>query len=417
MPWLKACVHARVILFKESKMLANQVLGSKRVLVVCVLPFTLTMAANAHAAGAGQASNAFNPSIGLILNGTYGQFSKDPADYAISGFPLGGESDPGTRGFAIGESELGISANIDPDWYGVFTYAIASDEASVENAYVQTTSLGHGLTVRGGRFFSGIGYLNEQHAHTWDFADTALAYRALLGTQYGDDGIQVRWLAPTDLFTEVGVEYFRGDAFPAGGSANNGRGASSGFVHIGGDLGDSNSWRTGLSYLSAKALDRATGDPANPDLFTGTSKVIIADFVWKWAPHGNSYSKNFKFQAEYLRSNNDGEFTPAGGSVTPYSATPSGWYTQAVYQFMPRWRVGVRHDQLKPDNPGAAFTGTVLDNAGHTPKRNSVMVDFSNSEFSRLRLQYNRDESQPETNNEWFLQYTMSLGAHGAHIF
>ena len=69
------------------------------------------------AAGAGQAGNAFNPSIGLILGGTYGQFSQAPADYAMSGFPLGGESDPGTRGFAIGESELNLSANIDPDWY------------------------------------------------------------------------------------------------------------------------------------------------------------------------------------------------------------------------------------------------------------------------------------------------------------
>ena len=369
--------------------------------------------ADVHAAGAGQSSNAFNPSIGLILSGTYGQFSHDPADYAISGFPLGDESDPGSRGFSIGESELAISANIDPDWYGALTFAMAGDNtASVENAYVQTTSLGHGLTIKGGRFFSGIGYLNEQHAHTWDFVDTALPYRALLGTQYGDDGIQVRWLAPTDLYTEAGAEWFRGDAFPAGGSANNGRGAWTGYVHVGDDVGDSNSWRAGLSYLSAKAVDR--GDT---DLFTGTSKIMIADFVWKWAPHGNPYSRNFKFQAEYMSNKNQGDFTPDGGSATPYSATPGGWYMQAVYQFMPRWRVGVRHDQMITDNPGALFAGTVLDDQGHTPKRDSVMIDYSNSEFSRLRLQYNRDQSQPQTDNQWFVQYQMSLGAHGAHIF
>ena len=372
-------------------------------------------ATEAFAAGAGQPSNAFNPSIGLILSGTYGQFSRDPGDYAISGFPLGPESDPGSRGFSIGESELSISSNIDPDWYGVFTLSMAGDGGvGVENAYVQTTSLGHGLTAKIGRFFSGIGYLNEQHAHTWDFVDTALVYRALLGTQYGDDGIQVRWLAPTDLFTEVGAEWMRGDAFPAGGSANDGRGTWTGYVHFGDDVGDSKSWRAGLSYLSAKAVDRVTGEA---DLFTGTSKMIIADFVWKWAPHGNPYSQNFKLQAEYLRSADEGEFTPDGGSATSYSATPSGWYAQGVYQFMPRWRVALRHDQLKPDNPGAVFAGTVLDNQGHTPKRDSIMVDFSNSEFSRLRLQYNRDQSQPQTDNQWFLQYIMSLGAHGAHIF
>jgi hypothetical protein len=367
------------------------------------------------AAGAGQAGNAFNPSIGLILSGTVGQLSQDPADYAVSGFPLGGESDPGTRGFALGESELNVTANIDPDWYGVFTYAMAGDEtAGVENAYVQTTSLGHGLTLKGGRFFSGVGYLNEQHAHAWDFVDTALPYRAMLGSQYGDDGVQLRWLAPTDLFTEVGVETLRGDAFPAGGSANRGRGTWTGFVHIGDDVGDSHSWRAGLSYMNAKAEGRETGDG---DLFSGSSKLFIADFVWKWAPHGNPYKHNFKLQAEYLRSRNEGDFTPVGGSVTAYSATPSGWYVQGVYQFMPRWRLALRHDQLKADNPGAAFSGTVLDDQGHSPKRDSVMIDYSNSEFSRLRLQYNRDQSQPQTDNQWFVQYAMSLGAHGAHIF
>ena len=404
-------------------MLVKHVLRSRRVLVVSVLPVSLALAANTYAAGAGQGSNAFNPDIGLIMNGTYGQFSNDPGDYAISGFPLGGESDPGARGFAIGESELAISSNIDPDWYGMFTYSIAGDDsAGAENAYVQTTSLGHGLTVKFGRFFSGIGYLNEQHAHTWDFADTALAYRALLGTQFGGDGLQVRWLAPTDLFTEAGAEMFHGDAFPAGGSANNGRGAWTAYVHFGDDVGDSNSWRAGLSYLSAKSDNRETGtpDPAtnHGDVFTGTSKVMIADFVWKWAPHGNPYNKNFKLQAEFLRSSNDGDFTPAGSNtVTAYSATPNGWYVQGVYQFMPRWRVALRHDQLSADDPGAAFAGTVLDSQGHDPKRNSVMVDYANSEFSRLRLQFNSDQSQPDTNNEWFLQYTMSLGAHGAHIF
>lgn len=379
-------------------------------------PLTLmAVATTVHAAD--QSSNAFNPDIGLVLSGTYGQFSQNPEDYVVSGFPLGGESDPGSRGFSVGESELSVSANIDPDWYGYFTLAMVGDEAEVENAFVQTGALDHGLTLRAGRFFSGVGYLNEHHAHTWDFVDTALPYRALLGTQYGDDGVQLRWLVPFDLYTEFGAEWFQGDGFPAGGGANKGRGSWSAFVHLGGDINASHSWKAGLSYLAAKADGRESGDEANPDLFTGSSKLVIADAVWKWAPNGNPYSHNFTLQAEYLRSNNDGEFTPAGGAATAYQATPSGWYIQGVYQFMPRWRVGLRHDALSGDHTGTAFAGTVLDAGGHDPKRDSVMIDFSNSEFSRLRLQYNRDQSGPQTDNQWFLQYTMSLGAHGAHIF
>jgi hypothetical protein len=52
------------------------------------------------------------------------------------------------------------------------------------------------------------------------------------------------------------------------------------------------------------------------------------------------------------------------------------------------------------------------------PKRTSAMVDFSNSEFSRLRFQVNKDESRPDQKDtQWYLQYIMSLGAHGAHSF
>jgi hypothetical protein len=58
----------------------------------------------------------------------------------------------------------------------------------------------------------------------------------------------------------------------------------------------------------------------------------------------------------------------------------------------------------------------LLDN-GHDPYRWSAMIDFSHSEYSRLRLQYTRDYTLPEADNQFFLQYVMSLGAHGAHAF
>jgi hypothetical protein len=61
---------------------------------------------------------------------------------------------------------------------------------------------------------------------------------------------------------------------------------------------------------------------------------------------------------------------------------------------------------------------TLADN-GTDPQRYSVMTDFSNSEFSRFRLQYNRDQSRPgrEADNQIFLQYIFSLGSHPAHQF
>ncbi|MDH5301774.1 MAG: OprO/OprP family phosphate-selective porin [Gammaproteobacteria bacterium] len=387
---------------------------------VCATVFSLPLFAalpTANAAGTGPTSNAYNPALGLILSGTFGEFSHSPEEYNIAGYPLGGESEPGQEGFALGESELHISANIDQSWYGAFTFAMANDEAAVENAYVQTTALGNGLTFRAGRFFSGVGYMNEQHAHSWQFVDPSLAYRALLGSQYGDDGVQIRWLAPLDVFTEFGAEWFNGSAFPAGGSAKHGTGSWSGFVHLGGDLGNSHSWRAGVSYLQANADARASGDPDNPDLFDGRTHVAIADLVWKWAPGGNAADRSLTLQAEYLRSRHSGSFTPAGNAAVSHTATSDGWYAQAVYQFAPRWRAGLRHDALDAMPGNVALAGTALDGQGHAPTRSSAMLDYSSSEFSRWRLQYNRDQSQAELDHQWLMQFTMSLGAHGAHTF
>ena len=45
------------------------------------------------------------------------------------------------------------------------------------------------------------------------------------------------------------------------------------------------------------------------------------------------------------------------------------------------------------------------------------MLDWTNSEFGRVRLQYNRETFGDVRDNQLILQYVMSLGAHGAHSF
>lgn len=353
-------------------------------------------------------ASAFNPALGVILMGSYARYAHAP-DTAIPGFLAAPGSSPGKRGFSLAESELDFSANVDPWFYGNLTLALDPDGGvDVEEGYFQTLALPTGLVVRGGRFFSAIGYLNDKHAHAWDFVDQPLPYRAMLGDQYGDDGVRLSWVAPTDRFVELGGELFRGGRFPAAGATHGGIGARSAYLHVGDDLGISNSWLAGLSWLDTDARDRLSGT----DSFSGNSQLWIADLVWKWAPNGNPTVHNLQVQTEYFFRQEDGLFNAAA-----YSGTQRGWYVQGVYQFMPRWRVGLRYDELSASNASGPLLGSALDQAGFTPRRESVMVDYSNSEFSRLRLQFNRDHSQPRVNHELILQYIMSLGAHGAHAY
>ena len=359
-----------------------------------------------------EAVNSFNPAIALILSGQAAYFSQNPANYRMPGFALGDETDPGTEGLSLAESELAISADVDNWFYGQFVLSVTPDnQVSVEEAYLDALHMPAGLGLRFGRLKSGIGYLNDQHSHVWDFIDAPLAYRAMLNTQYADDGVRLTWLAPTDMFFELGSEVFNGSNYPAAGNAHHGvGGAYTVYAHFGGDVGVSNSWLAGLSHLSANARDRDSGTLGT---FTGEDKVNIADLVWKWAPNGNPYRHNFKFQTEYLWGTENGTYSGIGD----VNNNRRGWYAQAVYQFIPQWRVGARYGQVSADDPGLLFAGTSLDTAGGTPRRSSLMVDFSNSEFSHIRLQYNHDQSGPKTNNEVFLQYVMALGAHGAHAY
>jgi hypothetical protein len=382
------------------------------------------MPPGATAAATGLA--AFNPAVSIVLQGRYANLSQDPDQFAIAGFPQAGDVGPGPRGLSLAESEITFSANVDDRFAGNLTVSLAPDNGvAVEEAYGYMPSLGNGVVPKFGRFFSGIGYLNEQHQHVWDFVDAPLAYQAFLGAQLAQDGVQLKWVAPTDLYVELGGEVGGGDAFPGGG-ARNGVGLATAFAHVGGDIGDSHSWRAGLSYAGARPRDRgarqldAAGELRDV-AFSGNSDLVVADFVWKYAPHGNARETNVKLQAEYVWRREHGTLTvdPAGlaPSADGYAARASGGYVQAVWQFMPAWRVGARYDVLSPGSASYGVNADLLD-LDFTSRRTAAMLDWTPSEFSRVRLQLADSRTRPGvTDRELFLQYILTLGAHGAHRF
>jgi hypothetical protein len=387
---------------------------------------TATQAAQ-QASNRPQSESALNPGVSVILNGVYANLSRDPTTYRINGFvPTMGDVAPPTRGFSLGESELGFMANIDHNFRGTLVAAISPDNDSigVEEGYIQTLALPRGFTIKAGRFFSAIGYQNQVHAHAWDFTDAPLAMRAFLGGQLNEDGIQFRWLAPTELYWDLGTELGRGRAFPASlsDSGKNGAGSLNFFTHVGGDIGESRAWQTGLSHLRTNPNNRAFDDPTagTTNRFSGASRLWALSGILKWAPNGNSTSTNLKLQGEYFRRTEDGTLVLGGpGAALPngYSSRQSGWYAQSVYQFMPMWRIGYRYDRLDSGSVNVDTTAFPI-LAPYQPTKHSLMLDWSPSEFSRIRLQLARDYSRMnEPDNQLILQYIVSLGAHGAHTF
>jgi hypothetical protein len=248
--------------------------------------------------------------------------------------------------------------------------------------------------------------------------------------------LQFKWLAPTERYVELGLEAGNGASFPGNDRNRNGIGSTTVFAHVGDDIGDNASWRAGLSYLRSGTSNRPYDDLDSTgtgvtNAISGHANTWIVDGIYKWAPNGNATQTSFKLQGEYFRRNESGTLTydtlaqSLGTAAGAYSSAQSGWYLQGVYQFMPMWRAGLRYDKLysgTPDiglvNSGALTVADFGRLSSYNPSRTSLMVDYSSSEFSRFRVQLARDKSRPEVvDNQIFLQYIMSLGAHGAHAF
>ena len=379
------------------------------------------------------------PEISLIIDGKYSSQSQNP-DQPIAGFmPSGAENVP--RGFSLGETELALAGTVDNLFRAEARLTLSQNgsgtNVNAEEVFFETLGLPAGLKVKAGKYFSSIGYLNSKHPHEWDFVDLPLAYQAFLGGQLNDTGVQANWIVPLDdYYLRLGGEYGQGTSYPNSNNFNqNIPRLGTLFAKMGGDIGDAASWQGGLSFISASTGDTprtsSLGNGQTYD-FTGTTNITAADFVYKWAPNGNPTRQNFKLQAEIFWNNQNGTgvyTTPQPGSVclspcpgNSFSQMQSGWYAQAIYQFVPGWRVGYRYDQLYSGNatygfaPGT-FNSTPLES--WNPNRNTVMLDWMNSEYSMFRLQLARDTSLGPglVNNQVFLQYVMSIGPHGAHRF
>ena len=366
--------------------------------------------------------NAFNPSIGMVLNGQYATFSEGEAE--IAGFQVGEEGEKGKEGFSIGESELNFSSNVDDKFYASFTAAIVnedgSDKLELEEAYVQTLpnkALVNGLSAKFGRALWTLGYLNSHHAHSDDFADRPLPYRVYLNKGFNDDGIQVSYLLPIDFYVELGAGIFRGDDFPLGGGGD--KSSYSSFIKFAGDIGAKQSWQLGAAMLSGQPKGtngRKTGEADEGyTYFKGDSDLYIADFRYIFAPTANNRDQELILQGEYFYRNEDGGYSESQNSgFSSFDDSTQGWYVQGVYKFNPTIRLGLRYSKMN-----AAYD-SVINKAEnrHDPEVYSVMTDWTNSEFSRFRLQYNREElADNKEDKQFIVQYIMSFGAHAAHKY
>jgi len=409
---------------------------------------TFQVTGDPGATGQVTAGRSFNPSISVIPDGVYFADDRDGASGEIAseadGFHAhGGEGEEGhahggavPRGFSLREAEVAFSGSVDPYFDVWAIFAVADGELEVEETYVQTRKLLPGLQLRFGKFFSGIGYINRQHPHQWDFVDQALPYALLFGGTLDEVGVQLSWLPDLPVYTQLAIEALQGDNERV--SAQVGAGDETpffrdvagprlltGVLKVSPDLGYSSAFQIGVfagRSRNHQELHDEDGDGGVDEAFEGTSTFFGTDWVYRY-DSGKSYGKgDLTLQAEYVHRVKDLDLVAesreavTGGPAVRFAQ--DGLYAQAVYGFAPRWTVGLRFDVAGLTNrveEGDEATGD------DSSRRVSANLTFNPTEFSRLRVQWSRGDfsvgGSRETFNQLHVQFQMSLGAHGAHSF
>jgi hypothetical protein len=407
---------------------------------------------------------AFNPAISVIFDGVYYDDSADGGvgekidaldgihhahAHGDDGHDHEGHNHGSVeQGFNLRDVELAISATVDPYFDARAQIVFSEDSVEVEEAYLTTRSLPAGLQLKGGKFLSDIGYINKQHPHQWDFTDAALPYKVLLGGHgLSDIGLQLSWLPELPIYTRLGMELFQGRnekmsalvdehhyefegeeyEIPLDKEKNAPRMWTL-FAKFAPDLGYNHALQGGLFYVRSNQLQELHGDDADvagdsTHALQGNAWLAGTDWVYKYDSAGSYGHGDVRVQAEYLYQVKDldviyhGSKAAAVGQLRKF--TEDGLYFQAVYGFAPRWETGFRYEVVGLTNK-KENSNTVLDD-WDSSDRWGLNVTFRPTEYSLLRAQFSRGNYTiggiEESANQFWLQYQVSLGVHGAHAF
>jgi hypothetical protein len=421
-------VDERDALLVEASELASLVTRSATGPLTRADPPGLTPARMSGGSSQVTAGTAFNPAITVIPDGLYyydnasGRAASSIVDrFRAPGAGVDDEDSP--RGFSLREVELAFSGAVDPYFDVWATFGVRDDAIEAEEVYVQTRRFLPGTQVKFGQFFSGVGYLNRQHRHQWDFVDAPLPYTALFGSGLEEVGVQVTWLPATRVYTQFGFEALQGDnGLVANQLADEYSGVLdetpgprlfTGFLKMAPDLGYSNTLQGGVSIGRSRSHHEVD---AERNIYDGTAWFLGTDWIWRYdstRPYG---AGDVTVQGEYIFRSKTLELVSVA-DLQDATFQQDGLYAQVVYGVGPRWTLAGRIDVAGLRNRIEALTtATDLD----ATARYSANATFNPTEFSRLRVQYNHGRvpgDSPTSFHQVYVQFQMSLGVHGAHVF
>lgn len=345
-------------------------------LLAILFPFFLPLSAFALAEGTGLKFSAAGDLVGNIG-------SKNQTTYP--------------RRFDLREAEFGLYGPIDHNFDGTLTFAAHNEDGAynleVHEAYLSAKGLLPNLRLKAGKFFLGVGRLNQFHRHDWPFVAAPKSHRTYFDEEAaGDTGLQGDYLLSfLPIFTELTLGVTNGWTF--GHAHNQGEKPiqPTHYARIANffPLGETGGLQTGLNYLGRNARNG------------GQTKLFGTDLTAKWRENG---VVNWLLQSELWGRN----LRPVGGNLE----RTYGGYLYAQKNLFDRVDLGLRFDGYTLDtSPTRNLDYSLLTN-----------VNFRHSEFALFKASYQLDyekraHQDSQVNRVLQIQAVFLLGDHPSHDF
>lgn len=362
----------------------------------------------------------------------------------------GGHHDPKQRGFTLQQAELALAGAVDP-YFRVDTHltSVIDPEGEtiveLEEAYATTTSLPYGLQVKAGHYLTEFGRINPVHLHDWDWGDQPV----IVSRVFGGDGLRapgarVSYVPQTETYYEflLGVQNASGEtvkSFLANEEVYDEEGIGGRFfeerdVRAFNDVLWTARASSSISIDDTKVFNYGASMLFGPNATGNAGETFVygADFVFLWRPVSNDKGFPFfkvqgewigrEFDAQEQTDENDPLITGDEVLLPGDTLRDHGFFLQGLWGFQRGWSTGLRAEIATGSGESydadADTFSRALDFDRTDRLRVSPILVYQPSEFTRIRLQYNYDESDhlgDSGEHSIWLTFQTLIGVHQPH--
>ena len=263
---------------------------------------------------------------------------------------------------------------------------------SVEEGYLEWVGLLGGVGIKVGRFFQQLGQLNRWHSHALPFQSRSLPHLAYIGEEpLAQDGVSLHWLLPTG-----GAAAYE-TTFEIGRSGNETLFGESRALSY---LGHFNSfWQLSSSTDFDLGLSAIFGNHAEAGV-KFSNRLFAVETAFNWIPPERSLYRGVTLRAGAMLSD------PGAVVGLPDPEAALGIWSLVEIKLSRQWIAGGRYDWVQ--NPA---------DPTETAWLTSPSLTYWQSEYVRLRAEYDILGNPGKTTGQFTLRITFAMGPHRHEIY